>query len=151
LLSVRLETLYDNFACSCSFTRLYSPSEGISGLAALPPSPGSPSDIALMAKLPPRLPPRPPNRDPQQSKKEKKPPRRPTLAKAARPTNAPTEPALAKLLNPAIYRGEVRPGLADRAQPPPTTLLPAGGFFPPPPRAPSRRRRLLARRAPGEL
>src|SRR4051794_4620045 len=75
-------------------------------MAALP-SPGSSAHIALMAKP----------RDP--AKHSKKDPAKPTRAKAARPDQAPTEPALAKLLNPAIERGEAGPGSQTGLKPPP--------------------------------
>jgi excinuclease ABC subunit B len=66
-----------------------------------------PAHIALMAKP----------RDP--AKHSKKDPAKPTRAKAARPDQAPTEPALAKLLNPAIERGEAGPGSQTGLKPPP--------------------------------
>jgi len=44
---------------------------------------------------------------------------KPTRAKAARPDQAPTEPALAKLLNPAIERGEAGLGSQTGLTPPP--------------------------------
>ncbi len=56
-------------------------------------------------------------RDP--AKHSKKDPAKPTRAKAARPDAAPTEPALAKLLNPAIERGEAGPGSQTGLKPPP--------------------------------
>jgi excinuclease ABC subunit B len=58
-----------------------------------------------------------PNRDP--AKHSKKDPAKPTRAKAARPDQAPTEPALARLLNPAIERGEAGPGSQTGLKPPP--------------------------------
>src|SRR6195256_6220681 len=65
-----------------------------------------------------RQPPRPkPGRDP--AKHSKKDPAKPTRAKAARPDQAPTEPALAKLLNPAIERGEAGLGSQTGLKPPP--------------------------------
>src|SRR5439155_21649686 len=66
-----------------------------------------------MAKTPTKT----PKRDP--AKHSKKDPAKPTRAKAARPDQAPTEPALAKLLNPAIERGEAGPGSQTGLKPPP--------------------------------
>jgi excinuclease ABC subunit B len=56
-------------------------------------------------------------RDP--AKHSKKDPAQPTRAKAARPDLPPIEPALAKLLNPAIERGEAGPGSQTGLKPPP--------------------------------
>ena len=49
----------------------------------------------------------------------KKDPAKPTRAKAARPDLPPTEPALAKLLNPGIGQGTAGPGSQTGLQPPP--------------------------------
>src|SRR5690348_16042284 len=76
--------------------------------AALP-SPGSSAHIAHMAKTP--------KRDP--AKHSKKDPAKPTRAKAARPDLPPIDAALAKLLNPAIERGEAGPGSQTGLKPPP--------------------------------
>src|SRR5215467_7549163 len=57
------------------------------------------------------------SRDP--AKHSKKDPAKPTRAKAARPDLPPIEPALAKLLNPAIERGEAGPGSQTGLKPPP--------------------------------
>src|SRR5882672_431959 len=81
-------------------------------MAALP-SPGLAAHICDMAKTPIKT----PKRDP--AKHSKKDPAKPTRAKAARPDQAPTEPALAKLLNPAIERGEAGPGSQTGLKPPP--------------------------------
>src|SRR5712691_10145178 len=60
----------------------------------------------------------PPNkRDP--AKHSKKDPARPTRAKASRPDSPPTEPALAKVLNPGIGQGTAGPGSQTGLQPPP--------------------------------
>src|SRR5215510_2142395 len=77
-------------------------------MAALP-SPWSPAHIARMAKTP--------KRDP--AKHSKKDPAKPTRAKAARPDLPPIDAALAKLLNPAIERGEAGPGSQTGLKPPP--------------------------------
>src|SRR6266480_1048698 len=58
-----------------------------------------------------------PKRDP--AKHSKKDPAKPTRAKAARPDLPPIEPALAKLLNPAIGQGTAGPGSQTGLQPPP--------------------------------
>src|SRR6266545_5610516 len=59
----------------------------------------------------------PPNkRDP--AKHSKKDPAKPTRAKASRPDSAPTEPALAKLLNPGIGQGTAGPGSQTGLRPP---------------------------------
>src|SRR5262245_14097593 len=76
--------------------------------AALP-SPGSSAHIAHMAKTP--------KRDP--AKHSKKDRAKPTRAKAARPDLPPIDAALAKLLNPAIERGEAGPGSQTGLTPPP--------------------------------
>src|SRR5262249_6994219 len=78
------------------------------GMTALP-SPGSGAHIARMAKTP--------KRDP--AKHSKKDPAKPTRAKAARPDLPPIDAALAKLLNPAIERGEAGPGSQTGLTPPP--------------------------------
>src|SRR5215470_8739526 len=57
------------------------------------------------------------SRDP--AKHSKKDPAKPTRAKAARPDLPPIEPALAKLLNPAIEQGTAGPGSQTGLQPPP--------------------------------
>src|SRR5262245_24384448 len=62
-----------------------------------------------MAKTPTRAP----------AKHSKKDPAKPTRAQAARPDLPPIEPALAKLLNPAIERGEAGPGSQTGLKPPP--------------------------------
>ena len=77
-------------------------------MAALP-SPWSSAHIARMAKTP--------KRDP--AKHSKKDPAKPTRAKAARPDLPPIDAALAKLLNPAIERGEAGPGSQTGLKPPP--------------------------------
>jgi excinuclease ABC subunit B len=58
-----------------------------------------------------------PKRDP--AKHSKKDPAKPTRAKAARPDLPPIDAALAKLLNPAIERGEAGPGSQTGLKPPP--------------------------------
>src|SRR5215831_12463273 len=75
-----------------------------------------------MAKPPhdPRTPERPkpkPARD--RAKHSKKDPARPTRAKAARPDEPPTDPALADLLNPGIGQGTAGPGSQTGLKPPP--------------------------------
>src|SRR5262249_8262031 len=75
-----------------------------------------------MAKPPndPHAPERPkqkPPRDP--AKNWKKDPARPTRAKAARPDEPPTDPALADLLNPGIGQGTAGPGSQTGLKPPP--------------------------------
>src|SRR5882724_9544350 len=77
-------------------------------MAALP-SPGLAAHICDMAKTP--------KRDP--AKHSKKDPAKPTRAKAARPDLPSIEPALAKLLNPAIERGEAGLGSQTGLKPPP--------------------------------
>src|SRR5882757_5500759 len=81
-------------------------------MAALP-SPRSAAHIARMAKTPTKT----PKRDP--AKHSKKDPAKPTRAKAARPDLPSIEPALAKLLNPAIGRGEAGLGSQTGLKPPP--------------------------------
>src|SRR6266545_571188 len=81
-------------------------------MAALP-SPRSAAHIARMAKTPTKT----PKRDP--AKHSKKDPAKPTRAKAARPDMPSIEPALAKLLNPAIGRGEAGLGSQTGLKPPP--------------------------------
>src|SRR5262245_8556181 len=56
-------------------------------------------------------------RDP--AKHSRKDPARPTRAKANRPDEPPTDPALAKLLNPGIARGTAGRGSGTGLQPPP--------------------------------
>src|SRR5215475_1094327 len=73
------------------------------------PSPRSSAHIARMVKTP--------KRDP--AKHSKKDPAKPTRAKAARPDLPPIDAALAKLLNPAIERGEAGPGSQTGLKPPP--------------------------------
>src|SRR5206468_5349474 len=58
-----------------------------------------------------------PKRDP--ARHSKTDPAKPARAKAARPALPPIEPALAKLLNPAIERGEAGPGSQTGLKPPP--------------------------------
>jgi len=58
-----------------------------------------------------------PPRDP--AKHSKKDPARPTRAKANRPDEPPTDPALARLLNPGIERGTAGMGSGTNLQPPP--------------------------------
>src|SRR5437016_7133385 len=75
-----------------------------------------------MAKHPqdsnaPARPKQKPARDP--AKHSQKDPARPTRAKAARPDLPPTEPALARLLNPGIGQGTAGPGSQTGLQPPP--------------------------------
>ena len=79
-----------------------------------------------MAKAPddpnaPQEPPRgrkpKPARDP--AKHSKKDPARPTRAKASRPDQPPTDPALAELLNPGIGQGTAGPGSQTGLKPPP--------------------------------
>src|SRR6267142_4267847 len=77
------------------------------------PSPGLAAHICDMAKTPTRT----PKRDP--AKHSKKDPAKPTRAKAARPDLPSIEPALAKLLNPAIERGEAGLGSQTGLKPPP--------------------------------
>src|SRR6202050_1398315 len=84
-----------------------------------------------MAKPPGR--PAPPRlRDP--AKHSKKDPAKPTRAKAARPDSPPLDPALAKLLNPAIGEGRAgvgsQTGLEEKSSPP--AQEPASGLKPPP-------------------
>jgi excinuclease ABC subunit B len=74
-------------------------------------SPSDPPD----APKPPRK--NPPRRDP--AKHSKKDPARPTRAKAARPDEPPTDPALAELLNPGIRQGTAGIGSQTGLQPPP--------------------------------
>src|SRR5690242_10327115 len=80
-------------------------------------SPWSPAHIACMAKSPTKSPTKTPKRDP--AKHSKKDPAKPTRAKAARPDLPPIDAALAKLLNPAIERGEAGPGSQTGLKPPP--------------------------------
>src|SRR5216683_6130738 len=56
-------------------------------------------------------------RDPAQH--SKKDPAKPTRAKASRPDSAPTDPALAELLNPGIRQGTAGIGSGTGLQPPP--------------------------------
>src|SRR6476646_11654392 len=79
-----------------------------------------------MAKAPdnpnaPQEPPRgrkpKPARDP--AKHSQKDPARPTRAKASRPDQPPTDPALAELLNPGIGQGTAGPGSQTGLKPPP--------------------------------
>ncbi len=60
---------------------------------------------------------KPPSRDP--AKHSKKDPARPTRAKANRPDEPPTEPALARLLNPGIEKGTAGMGSGTGLKPPP--------------------------------
>src|SRR5262245_12668291 len=74
-----------------------------------------------MAKPPdhPNAPQRPkqqPARDP--ARHSKKDPAKPTRAKAARPEEPPTDPALADLLNPGIGQGTAGPGSQTGLKPP---------------------------------
>src|SRR6478672_12957466 len=57
-----------------------------------------------------------PARDP--AKHSKKDPAKPTRAKAARPDEPPTDPALADLLNPGIGQGTAGPGSQTGLKPP---------------------------------
>src|SRR3954447_7468120 len=52
-------------------------------------------------------------------KKSKRDPAKPTRAKASRPDQPPTDPALENLLNPAIARGEAGVGSQTGLKPPP--------------------------------
>jgi excinuclease ABC subunit B len=78
--------------------------------------------IGTMAKSPdqPEAP-RPPKRDP--ARHPRKDPAKPTRAKASRPDSAPTDPALAELLNPGIRQGTAgigsQTGGTSGLQPPP--------------------------------
>src|SRR5919198_4998948 len=60
-------------------------------------------------------------RDP--AKHSKKDPAKPTRAKAARPDEPPTDPALAELLNPGIGQGPAGPGSQTGLKPPPDNSL----------------------------
>src|SRR3954470_16185312 len=60
--------------------------------------------------------PNPPRNPAQHSKKD---PARPTRAKANRPDEPPTDPALERLLNPGIAKGTAGMGSGTNLQPPP--------------------------------
>src|SRR5947209_13681394 len=70
-----------------------------------------------MAKAPDQ--PAAPKRARDPAKHSKKDPAKPTRAKAARPEEPPTDPALADLLNPGIGQGTAGPGSQTGLRPPP--------------------------------
>src|ERR1700745_1173375 len=70
-----------------------------------------------MAKAPDQ--PAAPKRGRDPAKHSKKDPAKPTRAKAARPDEPPTDPALAALLNPGIGQGTAGPGSQTGLKPPP--------------------------------
>src|SRR5262245_64423772 len=70
-----------------------------------------------MAKVPDQ--PAAPKRARDPAKHSKKDPAKPTRAKATRPDEPPTDPALANLLNPGIGRGTAGMGSGTNLQPPP--------------------------------